>query len=227
MVPAKVAAKPRRKSTREKNLSRPEVLAAAMQLIEEHGVAELSMRKLAGAVHVVGVMSLYNHVANKNDVLDGVTGLFFDRLEVPEPTDDWAHDLRALSDAFRSLARAYPQTATLALTREAISDSGIATTAASLRILRRAGFDIDESVRVLRMTMAFLIGFLLRELTSAPTLGTTAEGLVERTKLLAASRHPDIAEAAAPLASLDFDREYDYSVQLLLAAIASAAPANR
>jgi TetR/AcrR family tetracycline transcriptional repressor len=226
MAHTKAAVKPRRKSTRDKNLSRPEVLTAALHLIEEHGVAELSMRKLASAVHVEGVMSLYNHVANKNDVLDGVTGLFFDRLELPEPTDDWAHDLRALSDALRALARAYPQTATLALTREAVSDSGIATTAAALTILRRAGFDIDEAVQALRMTTAFLIGFLLRELTSAPTLGTTADGLAERTKLLAASGHPVIAAAAGPLASLDFDREYDYGVQLLLATITNAVPSR-
>jgi AcrR family transcriptional regulator len=174
MAHTKAAVKPRRKSTRDKNLSRPEVLTAALHLIEEHGVAELSMRKLASAVHVEGVMSLYNHVANKNDVLDGVTGLFFDRLELPEPTDDWAHDLRALSDALRALARAYPQTATLALTREAVSDSGIATTAAALTILRRAGFDIDEAVQALRMTTAFLIGFLRSHRWTSTANTTTA-----------------------------------------------------
>ncbi|HYB24651.1 MAG TPA: TetR/AcrR family transcriptional regulator [Solirubrobacteraceae bacterium] len=194
----------------------------AVELIEREGAAALSMRKVAAAVGVEA-MSLYNHVENKDDMLDGITGVFFTKIEMPELSGDWTVDLRALADAFRAAARAYPNAATLALTREAVSDSGIAMTAAVLAVLRRAGFEPDQAVQVLRASMSFLIGALLRELASAPTIGVEATAEAERVALLQASPVGVIAEAAEPLAKLDFDREYDFGMQLMLRSIEHVA----
>jgi len=180
------------------------------------------MRKLAAAVRVEA-MSLYNHVANKEDVLDGLTGLFFTKIEIPQPTDDWAEDLASLGVALRAATRAYPKTATLALTREAVSDSGVAATAATLDILHRAGFDTAEAVQAMRAMMSFQIGALLRELAHAPTLGATRDEQDARAELLKHSDFAVVVEAAEPLAALDFDREYEYGLYLVVSSIKFAA----
>jgi TetR/AcrR family transcriptional regulator, tetracycline repressor protein len=204
-------------------LTRDEVLTAALDLAERDGVEALSMRKVAAAVGVEA-MSLYNHVDGKDDVLDGLTGLFFTRIEIPAPTDDWRADVRALADAFRAAARRYPRVATLALTREAVSDAGVAATAAALAIFRRIGFAPDEAVQMLRTTMGFLIGTLLRELAFAPTFAAPADQVEARAAVLRASPYAVIAEAAEPLARLDFDREYRYGVDVMIGTLDARTP---
>lgn len=181
------------------------------------------MRKLASALGVEA-MSLYNHVAGKDDVLDGLTGLFLARIEIPPPTGDWRTDLRALAAALRSAARRQPQAASLALTREAISEQGLAVTAAALEALGHAGFSYEEAVDAQRATTALLAGALLRELrASAAGSAVGPEAAAERESVLLASGLEPIVDAATQLAHLDFDREYDYSVELMLDALEARA----
>ena len=80
---------PRSKTATETRipLSRERVLAAAVAFADQNGIASLSMRKLGEAVGVEA-MSLYNHVANKNQLLDGMVDLVFSEIELPSGADD-------------------------------------------------------------------------------------------------------------------------------------------
>ena len=69
-------------------LSRERILQAALELVDEGGIESLTMRKL-GQVLGFEAMSLYNHVANKDDVLDGILDLVLAESEPPSPTGDW------------------------------------------------------------------------------------------------------------------------------------------
>jgi TetR/AcrR family transcriptional regulator, tetracycline repressor protein len=203
---------------RDHTLSRAEILAAALELIERDGVDALSMRKLAAAVDVEA-MSLYNHVANKDAVLDGVTGEFFSRITLPPATDDWRADLRTLAALMRATAHQYPRVATLALTREAVSDAGLAATAAALDIFGRAGFGLEDSVQLVRSTMCFLTGTLIRELGLTQTRRDDRQVRAHR---LHSSDIPIIVDAADTLAAFDFEKEFEFGVRLLLLAVEHA-----
>ena len=74
-------------------LSRERVLRAAIALADERGAQELTMRKLAKELGVEA-MSLYNHVANKDDLLDGMIDIVFSEIEAPLPGGDWKAELR-------------------------------------------------------------------------------------------------------------------------------------
>src|SRR6186997_1066950 len=74
-------------------LSRERVLRAALALADEGGIESLTMRKL-GQELGVEAMSLYNHVANKDDIVDGILGLVLDEIEVPAGEEDWKAELR-------------------------------------------------------------------------------------------------------------------------------------
>ncbi len=63
-------------------LSRERVLRAAVAFADESGIGSLSMRKLGEALGVEA-MSLYNHVANKDDLLDGMVDLVFGEIDLP------------------------------------------------------------------------------------------------------------------------------------------------
>ncbi len=69
------------------------MLRAAVALADEHGIEALSMRRLAKELGVEA-MSLYNHVANKDDMLDGMIDLVFAEIELPTTEGDWRAAMR-------------------------------------------------------------------------------------------------------------------------------------
>src|SRR5437899_1613030 len=71
-------------TTRRKPLSRERILDTALALVDEEGIEALSMRKLGQALGYEA-MSLYNHVANKDDLLDGILDLVLAEMEPPDP----------------------------------------------------------------------------------------------------------------------------------------------
>src|SRR5437764_13703077 len=83
-------------------LSRERVLHAAVRFADEHGIASLSMRKLGEAVGVEA-MSLYNHVANKAELLDGMVDLIFSEIELPDDGSDWKAAMRARAVSARQV----------------------------------------------------------------------------------------------------------------------------
>src|SRR5215813_12714123 len=87
-------------AVRRAPLSRDQVLRAAVALADEGGIGALSMRKLGEAVGVEA-MSLYNHVASKGDLLDGMVDLVFGEVEVPTPGDDWRAAMRQRAFSMR------------------------------------------------------------------------------------------------------------------------------
>src|SRR5579864_6680848 len=74
-------------------LSRERVLRAAVTFADGNGIAALSMRKL-GEVLGVEAMSLYNHVANKDQLLDGMVDLVFSEIDLPAGGTDWKTAMR-------------------------------------------------------------------------------------------------------------------------------------
>ena len=198
-------------------LSRDRVVAGALALVELHGVEALSMRKLAAELGVEA-MSLYNHVANKDDVLDAIAEVVFADVAVPAPTADWRADARALADAFRAAALAHPRTASLSLARQ-LGYPAVPVTEAALDVLARAGFDPEQAVHASRTLLAYVIGTLLREIGSGQPDGTAGP----RETALAATGLPRVTEAARHLAVIHHEDEYRFGLDLVLDALARRA----
>ena len=74
-------------------LNRDRVLRAAMVLADESGIESLSMRRL-GQQLGVEAMSLYNHVANKDDILDGIVDIVVSEIVVPSSGTEWKAAMR-------------------------------------------------------------------------------------------------------------------------------------
>lgn len=90
-------------------LSPERIYRAALVLIEENGVDDLSMRKLAATLGV-DAMSLYHHVENKQALLQGVFQTVQQELILPDPMPaDWKEALRLLGQGFHHLAQRYPR----------------------------------------------------------------------------------------------------------------------
>ena len=88
-------------------LSRDRVLRAAVAFADESGIGSLSMRKLGEALGVEA-MSLYNHVANKDDLLDGMVDFVFSEIDLPSGGADWKTSMRHRGVSAARLWRAIP-----------------------------------------------------------------------------------------------------------------------
>lgn len=193
-------------------LTGSEIVATALALAEEQGVEALSLHKLAAALGVAA-MSLYNHVTDKNDLLDRMADAILDGVVVPESVDEleWTEGLRELGRGFRAAALRYPRSSVLALTRRPNSPSALRLAEATLGLLRRGGFDPAMSVRLLRVFVAFLSGALLREVAMSPEVAAPARGL------------PHVAEAADALAVIDHAAEFEFALDLMATALHGCA----
>src|ERR1700704_5080540 len=88
-------------------LSRERILGAALTLADTSGIESLSMRRLG---HALGfeAMSLYNHVANKDEVLDGILDLVLSESEPPSPAGDWDAAIRTSAISVHEALRRHP-----------------------------------------------------------------------------------------------------------------------
>lgn len=205
----------------EAQLSRATIREAALAVIDTEGIAGVSMRSVS---RVLGVdaKSLYHHVAGKDDLLDAVAEHIFEQLRIPAPTDSIEGDLRAMAHEFRRVTLKHPEAATLVLTRQLSSLAGLAPIAAILSVLHRAGNSPEQAVHLVRTLLATLVGTLLREVSAGPTFGTSdAAGMAERQRTLEDSGLPQVALAAPHLARFDRDREFEYTVDLLVQIVTS------
>jgi AcrR family transcriptional regulator len=144
-------------------LSKERVLRTAVLLADEGGVAAVTMRKLADKLGVEA-MSLYHHVANKDEILDGMVDVVFSEIDLPASGADWKAVMRRRAISVREVlsrhawaiglmeSRANPGPATLRH-----HDSVIGT-------LRRAGFSIAMAAHAFSVLDSYIYGFALQEL---------------------------------------------------------------
>ncbi|GAA4405331.1 TetR/AcrR family transcriptional regulator [Tsukamurella soli] len=220
--PAVKRGRPPRGST---TLTRDAVVDAALAVIDKGGVGAVGMRAVARTLGV-DPKSLYNHVADLDDVLDALAERLLGSIEIPTATGDLRADLRAIAHAFRDRALVHPHAASLVLTRQLSSLEGLAPTQATLSVLRAAGFPPDEATHLLRVLLGTLIGLLLREVDAGPTYGSSdPAAIAQRTAALEASGLPEVAAAASHLARFDGAEEFDFAVGLAVDAVSARARA--
>ena len=143
-------------------LSRERVLRAAIALADEDGVEALSMRKLAKQLGVEA-MSLYNHVAGKDALLDGIVDLVFAEIEAPSPELDWREAMRRRAVSTRAALRRHPWAVGLLEARAQPGPANARLHEAVLKCLRDAGFSLAETVHAYNVQDSYIYGFALQE----------------------------------------------------------------
>lgn len=146
-------------------LSRARVLETALLLIDDAGLEALSMRKL-GAALGVEAMSLYNHVASKDDLLAGVADLLLESVAIPDPAEDWRASVRALCNAVRQVGIAHPRAFPLLVTQGRTSLEAWRPVLAGFDLVHHAGLSDEQTVSAVNVVASFLVGFVLFEINA-------------------------------------------------------------
>jgi len=157
------------------SLSRQKVLAAAVQVIDDDGLREFSMRQVANRLGVEA-MALYHYVHGREDLLDGIVEFVIDDLygdpDVHMSTDDWQDYLVRLAHGVRRIALAHPQLFPLIATRPPAAPwvrpplRSLRWMESFLETLHLCSFSDAASVAAYRAFSSFLLGHLLLEVSA-------------------------------------------------------------
>jgi len=146
-------------TTRRKPLSRDRILAAALELVDEQGIDALSMRKLGQSLGYEA-MSLYNHVANKDDLLDGMLDLVLAEMGLPAQDGGLPAIRSAALSAHEALTR-HPWAAGLLMAPARARPARLEFMNGLLGALRNAGFSAETTYHAYHALDAHIIGFSL------------------------------------------------------------------
>lgn len=144
-------------------LTRDRVLHAAINLADEGGISALSMRKLAQALGVEA-MSLYNHVANKEDMLDGMVDLVAAKMSVPDIEANWKVEMRERTTSAHRVLLNHPWANILFVSRMNMGPSILRHIDATHGCLRKAGFSHPMADHARNVLDSHLYGFTLQQI---------------------------------------------------------------
>ncbi|MCU1380642.1 MAG: putative TetR family transcriptional regulator [Acidimicrobiales bacterium] len=211
--PTKPAAEPRTP------LSRERVLRAAVAFADENGIGSLSMRKLGEALGVEA-MSLYNHVANKDELLDGMVDIVFSEIDLPSGGTDWKKAMRQRAVSARQALSRHSWAIGLMESRTSPGPATLRHHDAVLGSLRGDGFSVEMAAHAFSVLDSYIYGFALQE-ASLPF--ETGEGTAELAQAILMQMPPDEYPHLTELTvehvlqpGYDYGDEYDFGLDLIL-----------
>jgi AcrR family transcriptional regulator len=157
-----VATRTQPRPARRTPLSRARVLQAALELADAGGVESLSMRKLAQALGVEA-MSLYRHVRNKSDIVDGMVDQVFGEIGLPPSGVDWKTAMRQRAIAARQVLARHPWSIGLMESRTTPGPATLQHHDAVIACLRQAGFSIAMVAHAYSLLDSYIYGFALEQ----------------------------------------------------------------
>ncbi|GAS96759.1 TetR family transcriptional regulator [Mycolicibacterium canariasense] len=199
-----------------------DIAGAALRIVDEQGLAALSMRSLASALGT-GPMTVYNYVADKTALEELVVAAVVAEIALPAPTDDWRNDVQAIAVALWKGVRAHPAAVPLVLTRRLSSPTGFAIVDALVAALGRGGLTGTALLAAFHGLLGFVIGAAQTEL-AGPLTGSAAEA-ADRIGSLAGAEHPHIAALAQVAITTPVERDFTTGLAMLIDGIALHAQA--
>jgi AcrR family transcriptional regulator len=210
-------------------LNRDRIFETAIGLADEGGIESLSMRKLARELGVEA-MSLYNHIANKGDLIDAIVDLVVGEIELPpSPPEEWDSAIRQCAISAHEVFLRHPWACSLVTSptsNRAARTPRIDYMEWLLRRLREAGFSAELTYHAYHALDSHILGFTLWQLghsTAAKALGADGQRMADFAAAflprLRAGGYHYLAEhvqqhLAAP--SGDGAREFEFALDLIL-----------
>lgn len=212
------------KTTRTR-LTRDRVLQQAVSIADADGLAALTIRALAGRLDVKP-MAIYHHVANKEEILDGIVDIVFSEIELPEPDDDWLTGMRRRARSARTTMGRHTWAIALMETRTSPGPATLRHHNAVIGALREAGFSIAMVAHAFALIDAFVYGFSLQEATlpmSGPDdVAEIAGPMLERMSPVDYPYLTEFATEHVMKPGYDFGEEFDFGLELILTGLAAA-----
>jgi AcrR family transcriptional regulator len=208
-------------------LSRERVLRGAIAVADEGGIAALTIRSLAHEL-CVKPMSVYHHVANKDEIIDGIVDIVFGEIELPSADGDWRSQMGRRATSARQVLRRHPWAIALMQSRTSPGPATLRHHDANIATLRRAGFSTEMTAHAYALIDSYVYGFALSEaalpINGPETVADVAESMMH---LFSAETYPHLVEFTTEhilQPGYDFGDEFEFGLTLILDALERSLP---
>ena len=204
-------------SSRRDSLSRDLVLEKALELVDREGLEAVSMRRLGEALGVEA-MSLYHHVRDKEDVLDGICEAVMREFEYPDAAGDITERLHAGARSYRRMLQAHPDVMRLFAERHGPARSSAESFRPmefALQLFREAGLSDRDCVQAFHAFGGYIQGFVMMEggTIESPEHVTSKEDLAAS---LPIDQFPVLAAVSHYFAECDGDEQFEFGLDLMI-----------
>jgi AcrR family transcriptional regulator len=214
---------------RRGRLNRDRVLRAAVGLADAGGIESLTMRKL-GVELGVEAMSLYNHVANKGDLVDGMIDIVFGEIDLPTGDTGWRQAMRTRAISARAALSRHHWAIGRMESRATPGPATLRHHDSVLGILRGAGFSVVLAAHAYSALDSYIYGFALQE-PALPFDGGADPSKVTQEIMarFSTGEYPYLTEIAVEHVmqpGYDYGDEFSYGLDLILDGLENALRAT-
>ena len=199
-------------------LSRERVLTGAVAVADATGIAGLTIRSLAEELGVKP-MSVYHHVANKEQILDGIVDIVFGEIELPSASGDWRPEISRRAHSARVVLRRHPWAIGLLETRTSPGAATLRHHNAVLGALRAGGFSVALTAHAYALLDSYVYGFALQEATLPFNDQSVEEVAAPMMEAFESGDFPHLLELVTEHAlkpGYDFADEFEFGLELVL-----------
>jgi AcrR family transcriptional regulator len=200
-------------------LGRERVLRAAISQADDGGLDALSMRKLADALEFAP-MALYRHVANKDDLIDGMVDVVFSEVELPAPGPDWRTAMRRRAISLRDALLRHRWAIGLMESRANPGAASLRHHDAVIGSLRAGGFDMAMAAHAYSLLDSYIYGFALTKMNlpfdSGAEVAEVAETMLEPFPMDAYPNLVAFISEHAMQPGYDYGDEFEYGLDVIL-----------
>ena len=198
-------------------LNRERVLQAALKLADESGIDTLSMRRLAQTLGVEA-MSLYNHVKNKEDLIDGMLDCVIAEMAVPDVTADWMPEIRTTAKSAHAVLMRHPWATLMLVSRVNVGPAKLRHFDATQGCLVNAGISPELADQLRNVIDGHIYGFTLQKLLFPLAEGTYAEAAQHFLPMLPSEVYPHMRALTERVIDGSYDgmHHFDFGLDLIL-----------
>jgi AcrR family transcriptional regulator len=198
-------------------LSRERILRAALHLADQHGIEALSMRKLAEDLGVQA-MSLYNHVANKDDLIDGIVNIVISEIEVPDLTIDWRTAMRRRATSAHAVLLRHPWATMPIVSRVNVGPAMLRYIDATIGCFVEAGFSYEMADHAWNAIDNHIYGFTLQALNFPFDPSEYAEQAASFISYIPPEQYPYMNALSHRVIDRTYDglHEFEFGLNLIL-----------
>jgi AcrR family transcriptional regulator len=209
-------------------LNRERVLRAAMELADESGIESLTMRELGRRLGVEAA-SLYNHVASRDDLLDGMTDLAAGEIDVPSDAPGWKDAMRRRAASAREVFSRHPWASALMDSREHSGPAQLSYADRVLGTLLGAGFSPRAAANAWLVIDSYVYGFQRQQSSLALPEGVDASDVAEEMlTTIQPDAYPSLMRIAGDFATDPHDEAavFDFGLDLILDGLQRSLESN-
>lgn len=188
---------------------RSQIIAAAIEIADADGLDRLSMRRLAEKIGIKA-MSLYNHIASKDELFSLITDASLGESYCPSPQGNWRSEMRKRASSLREVLLRHRWLAFLLVSRLNTGTELIRRLDASLGCLHGAGMSLIDADLALNAIDSLIYGFTLQELHFPIEFDDYSKTAEEYTHLLPRDRYPHFRQLTDAVTSGSYNGKPEF-----------------